>query len=83
MTNPCYNVRIEPTCGTSTFGYNLSSQEAKAGLRFVVFSAEMKAGGPDIVSVNSPESDRKRRVRESLGRSISENAEIWRELSKR
>jgi hypothetical protein len=83
MTNLHYDVRVGPSNGTSTFGYSLGSQEARAGLAFVIFTAEMKAGGPDIVSDGNPESERKRRVHESLGRSISENADIWRELSKR
>jgi hypothetical protein len=77
-----YEVRIGPSSGTTQTAYNLN-QDIHVDLRFVALSTPMHAGGPDIPQGVRPESGHNRRVRESLDRSIRENAPIWRELSKR
>jgi len=77
-----YDVRVGPSSGTTPTGYHLT-QEVDANLHFVAITSHMHTGGPDITSGDINESPHRRRVRESLDRSIRENATIWQELSKR
>lgn len=83
MFDTRYQIGISPSSGTSTTGYDICGQQVSLDITFISLTSPIQFGGPDYIGEENPAIARKRAIRDSLERSIQENAVIWQELSER